>query len=446
MHPFHASIFFLITILAGCRTTAGDGNSSLAAVTRFPGPTSEPSSVVPIPGASDGFLTSTWAGDVVRWSLVTQRAAWTESYTEKINHIATSADGKFVYVAGAKGLVRILQASDGEEIKKLDQPARGSAIRLGASPDGRKLAVVFLDQSLVIYDVDQGVVIQTLTDIFRWPSIKALDFSTDSNRLLLADLVSAKEIDLIQGTVLRTFRDERHCEKNKCIPWLSAATISEDRRLIAFGSMNEVRLYDSESGRELVTLGSHPGEVSNLRFLDNSRKLESIGLDGSSMSWSIPGLDLLSMHTTQHPRLWQTSVTADNKFIIGVDRVNFDITISTFDDTADTYGVAGNKWEGKLRIDSRDTGSIRIWRDTVSNQDVACAIDTSQQCSATQYCFVCTNRVKVFMDEKSQLGRMFFYERLSNGQVVEVSMRCTLDNSGANTTKLYECIEASSIQ
>jgi len=436
---------FLVSNLLACKTPSA-GTSALATVTRIPGLTSEPSSVSALPGAPDTFLTSTWTGDVTRWSLVAQRPTWTVSFGKKINHIEPSADGRFIYVAGSEGLVRILNASDGQEVKNLDLPTRGSAVRTNVSPDGRKLAAAFLDLSLIIYDVERGVVTQTLTEMFRWPIIRAINFSADGNRLLLADLIAAKEVDLLQGVVLRTFRDERHCTQNNCPPWLSAAATSADRRLLAIGSMSDVRLYDTESGRELVTLGHHIGEVTSLSFLDNDRRLESIGLDGSSMSWTIPGLNLLALHATQQHRIWQSVVTSDNKFLIGVDRENFDITISTFDDTAGSYtAYLDDKWMGRLRVDSQDDASIRLSRGSVSSPEVACVKDAVQQCSTTQYCFRCPNQIQIFIDGQLQLGKATFYQQLSNGALFETSLRCTKNLVGPGQNNLYDCLEATSI-
>lgn len=433
----------LIAVLAnnGCRTPGERGNSSLYSETRITGISAEPSHVEMLP-----LISSTWTGEVIRWSLSSQRSTWTRNFNAKIHHFATSPDGRFIYVAGEYGLVRILNASDGTQVKNLDQPKKSSAIRVAVSSDGRKLAAIFLDETLAIFDLESEVIEQSFPRIFQWPVIRALDFSADGRRLLIADTSGAKEINLEQNRVIRTFSDPRFCQNERCIPWLSAASISSDRRLLALGSLNDARLIDTETGRELLTLGGHKGDVGAIRFLDGERAIESIGLDGTAMSWELPSLQLQSMHTITTPRIWQTVVTKDKKFIIGIDRENFDIVISPFKDIAPTYLEQGDFWQAKLRIDSQDSASLRLGFGEFGDQNINCAKDTSAQCAQDEFCFRCTNQVQAFIDEKHKLGNLTFYERLSNGASLRVNMNCGKSESDtAAGHSYYSCREASNI-
>ncbi|MCX6126045.1 MAG: PQQ-binding-like beta-propeller repeat protein, partial [Proteobacteria bacterium] len=340
------SIFYILLPLSflSCKTLPQSAlvDSSIE-VKRLSGHKSEIGFAKLLPGSGRSLVTGGLNGQVFVWDLEAGRKSWGLTFTGSVYDALPSPGGESVFIAASKGLIQRLDARTGASLKKWLHPERGAAIKLAMTSDGRTLAVAYLNGELVYMDTQTGAESKPFKGVFDWPVVRAMDFSKDGRRLFIADPGSATEVDVLTGTILRRVRDLRYCQASKCIPWLTAAAISSDRRLVAVGSLNAVRVYNMENGLEVFTLGEHIGEVSHLEFRNGHQQLISQSLDGGSMAWGIPSGKLMIMHNNERPNIWNTGLDEMSTHLIGFDRDNFDIVLSRVKNIAATYSSTNDK-------------------------------------------------------------------------------------------------------
>ncbi|MBI3177436.1 MAG: WD40 repeat domain-containing protein, partial [Chloroflexi bacterium] len=115
------------------------------------------------------------------------------------------------------------------------------------SPDGRQLATIGSDGTVILWDVSSGEELARLTGTTEF-----------------GDFVSAKRV-----------------------------AYSPDGKLLAACDRNQVKIYDPTSGDLIKTLSGHQDDVTAIAFNADGTRLASGGLDGSAVIWDIETGDSL---------------------------------------------------------------------------------------------------------------------------------------------------------
>jgi WD40 repeat protein len=245
---------------------------------------------------------------------------------DRILSVAFSSDGALLVAAGGTparfGEIQLWDPRSGVEIKSI---LTGSDTVFGASlsPDGKKVAAGYTDNTLHVFDTATGRELYKIASHENWPL--ATVFGVDSKRFVSVGRDrAAKLVDAEKGQFLENvnqLRGElsavaRHPKKDEIviggedrIPYLymldrprnikvgEEATLirkldaqegaifaldwSPDGHVIAVaGAGPQVNLYDTESGAKLSTCTGHSAGIYAIAFSPDGSRLATGGFDG----------------------------------------------------------------------------------------------------------------------------------------------------------------------
>lgn len=215
------------------------------------------------------------------WEAATGKLAWAEQRTGKV---AFAPDGKVLVVAYAGGPVALLDPATGAERSRFTPPAtpRGStsAEALAFSPDGRLLALAVGD-SVVLCDARSGKPVRQFVAVDSYP-VSRIRFLDDGPRHRVTAL----------------------------------AFTPDGRLLLSGGSDAAVRAWEVATGKEVLRLNGHEGDVNHVAAGPDGRTAFSAAGDSLAYLWELRALpaekkpaeglwqDLIAEPATAYRAVW----------------------------------------------------------------------------------------------------------------------------------------------
>jgi WD40 repeat protein len=156
------------------------------------------------------------------------------------------------------------------------------------SPDGRQVATAGWSKDIVIYDLESGDELQTLTGHTRQlMGFHSLAFSPDGRRLASASggvLLSGGQFELFIWDLVTGGRTNLETRSSSFL----AVAFSPDGRWLASACLDgTVGLWDAETHSKLAMLRGHQGQVYAVIFSPDSQSLFTGGEDGTVRQWDV---------------------------------------------------------------------------------------------------------------------------------------------------------------
>jgi WD40 repeat protein len=215
-------------------------------------------------------------------------------HEQDVLSVTFSVDGKYLATGSGDTLVRIWDIEGGKLLHILE----GHSAEVGGlafSPDGKLLLSSSEDGTLIIWDVETGAHVHSLPDF----TVYKVSFSPDGTRVAAATFTGLRVWTYTPGTT-----EPISLEENQAILTIedgSSAIFSPDGKRIAAISLstasgNAIKLWDANTGQELLTLAGHTDWLAGLAFSPDGQRLASTSLDGTVRIWSLsPGQELLTV-------------------------------------------------------------------------------------------------------------------------------------------------------
>jgi parallel beta-helix repeat protein len=287
--------------------------------------------------AADGkrLLSGGADGTVRLWDVAAAKEVRRFDAQSGVRGVALSPDGTRALSGGDDGTLHLWRTDTGEEVHRLTGHD-GIVTTVGFTRDGRRAFSAGKDQKIRFWDLEKGREVSRLEGHTGW--INACALSPSGDRLVSAAPAPEETIrvwDLATGKEVRSIPQAGAVSRVAFSP--------DGRRLLSAQGWNaQLRLWDANTGKELVRCAGHAGTgARGLTFTPDGRLAFSGGDDGavrvwdlatgaeqthleghtsfvSSVAFSADGTGLLSAGRDLAVRLWDLG-TGQERAILGKD-------------------------------------------------------------------------------------------------------------------------------
>ena len=223
-----------------------------------------------------------------------------------IRDVEFSPDGQTIaattWSSALGGTARIYDSVTGVELQRL-YAHRDTISNIEFSPDGAQLATASRDATVKIWDIDKGVQITSYVGFGE--RVHDIEYSPDGDYLMIGlgnvpDRPDGSDNPADSSAYLWDLRNRTQAQVySGHTNWTWATDISSDGTLLASGSGPlfspaspddldaTVRIWDTETGQELMALHGHTNTVDAVRFLPGDAHLLSASWDGTVRRWDL---------------------------------------------------------------------------------------------------------------------------------------------------------------
>jgi len=352
-------------------------------------------------------------GIIKLWDIETGNEIRTfTGHTNRLS-LAFSLDGKYLLSGSYDETIKLWDVATGREIKSFSGHT-GDVRSVAFSPDGKQVITGSSDRTIKLWDIASGREVRTFTGYTS--QINSVAYSHDGKMVISGSSdYTIKLWDIVNGREKRRFyghTGEVSLSGSFNLGGVHSVSFDHNSRHILSGASDKtVRLWDTDSGREIRNFSGHTGSVFSVAFSPDGRQVLSGSRDNTIKLWNVAtgreirnfsghtdsvfsvafnpdSSQILSGSSDKTIKLWETESGLEIKTFSGhtasVSSVTFspdgksfisgswDCTIKLWDvssgeeiisfsgHTATVSSVAFSP-DGKKIISSSYDGSVRIW-------------------------------------------------------------------------------------
>jgi WD40 repeat protein/serine/threonine protein kinase len=231
-----------------------------------------------------------WDGTVTIWEAERGRPLHSWKAHPSANRVAFSSDGRYLVSAGAderpkKGEVRLWDAITYAEIMAVTGLNKREVRGLALSPDGQRLAISFLaDPEVIIWDMGSGRELFTFRGHTGF-GVNCVAFSPDGQWIASGSAMANQQGNgVVKIWDSRTGRERLTLGGHMDGVW-SVAFSPDGRRLATGGGDQDVKIWDLTTGQEALTLREHRNAVWSVAFSRDGHRLVTASRDRTVRVW-----------------------------------------------------------------------------------------------------------------------------------------------------------------
>jgi WD40 repeat protein/serine/threonine protein kinase len=202
-----------------------------------------------------------------------------------VGSAAFSPDGRAVATAGADGTIRVWDARSGASRHVLAGHS-GAVNQVGWAPDGSKLVSAGDDGTLRTWDAVTGHALLVIKAHGSFAVDSATFDPAGTSIVTTGDDNTTRRWDAITGLALRTYPDQENP---------GTVTFDPAGKRAASPVRQSLRIWDVETGKTLVELVGHVGQVTRMAWSADDALIVTGGVDGTARVWDAASGDQLAV-------------------------------------------------------------------------------------------------------------------------------------------------------
>lgn len=203
-------------------------------------------------------------------------------HTEEVWALAFSPDGKHIATGSVDTTARVWDATSGRSLLTLTEHTEPIEA-LAYSPDGMRLATASDDGTVKVWDASTGERVLELSDFGS--EVYGVAFSPDGLRLatVASDL---KVWELSARSVVLTI----------AVAEGGMVGFSPDGTKLAATVGSQAKVWDANTGHELLTLSGHTSGINGIAFSPDGQQLASASADTTARVWDLtPSQEVMTL-------------------------------------------------------------------------------------------------------------------------------------------------------
>jgi WD40 repeat protein len=233
----------------------------------------------------DGRLLASASQDrtVRLWDTKSWKSLFTlQGHQDSVYSVMFSPDGKKVATASADGTVKLWDPRSGHELKTLKGPDKSSISCVQFSPkDGKWLATANGDGTVYVWETDSGELFKKRHGTSPDEGVNMVSFSPEGEMLASAGGRTVKVWNLLDVKNEKPVKEI----KNLAYPAIAAFAPGNDKTLAVQGNDGAMKLWDTRTWEELLTLKGGFPSFNFLAFSPDGKKIATADVSGSITIW-----------------------------------------------------------------------------------------------------------------------------------------------------------------
>ncbi|MBD2340169.1 ribosome assembly protein 4 [Calothrix sp. FACHB-156] len=299
-------------------------------------------------------------------------------HNSSVNSVTFSPDGQQLASGSDDNTIKLWDVSTGKVIQTLpplreatptesyiDSGHQDSVTSIAFSSDGKKLASGSEDKTIKLWDITTGKLLQTFSG--HGDVIKTIALSSDGQKLASGSKDKTIKLwDVSTGKLLQTFSGHGDV--------VNSVALSSDGQKLASGSKDKtIKLWDVSTGKLLQTLIVHRDAVNSVAFSPDGQHLASGSDDNTIKLWNFSISNVPQTLSGHSNPVNSVAFSSDGKQLLSGSNDKtiklWDVTTAKQLQTLSGHREAVNsvafRGDGKQLVSGSNDNTIKLWNVTI---------------------------------------------------------------------------------